>query len=121
MSGYVTGRVRGSVIAIAFSLPVVVMPLIAAPAQKRASAADAHHVAIDGTAFTPATLHVKVGDRVTWINRDPFPHTATAREGEFDSREIKPGKSWTYRATRQGEFPYVCMLHPTMTATLIVE
>ncbi|MDQ6916680.1 MAG: cupredoxin family copper-binding protein [Pseudomonadota bacterium] len=92
-------------------------PVTAADAPKPAS----HAVAIDGTNFQPAMLAVKVGDSVTWTNKDPFPHTVTSTAGGFDSHEIAPGKSWKYTATKKGEFAYVCLLHPTMKATLKVE
>jgi plastocyanin len=86
-----------------------------------ADAPKAHTVAVDGTSFQPAALTVKVGDSVVWVNKDPFPHTVTSAAGGFDSHEIAPGKSWKYTATKKGEFPYVCMFHPTMKATLRVE
>jgi plastocyanin len=89
-----------------------------------AAAADAPKaltVAIDGTTFQPATLTVKVGDSVTWVNKDPFPHTVTSAAGGFDSHEIDSGKSWKYTAIKKGEFAYVCIFHPTMKATLKVE
>ena len=92
-------------------------PATAADAPKAA----AHTVAIDGTHFQPAMLTVKVGDSVTWVNKDPFPHTVTSASGGFDSREIAPGKSWKYTATKKGEFTYVCIFHPTMKAALKVE
>jgi len=41
-------------------------------------------------AFARST--VKQGETVTWINKDPFPHTATA-PGVFDSRDIPPNRS----------------------------
>lgn len=80
-----------------------------------------HMVAIDGTAFQPAALTVKVGDSVVWVNKDPFPHSVTSAAGGFDSHEIASGKSWRYTATKKGDFPYICVFHPTMTATLKVE
>jgi len=49
-------------------------PAAAADAPKAAT----HSVAIDGTNFQPAMLTVKVGDSVTWVNKDPFPHTVTS-------------------------------------------
>jgi plastocyanin len=64
---------------------------------------------------------VKVGDIIFWINRDPFPHTATAHGGQFDSHEIAAAGSWKYTAKKAGVFPYACTLHPTMLATLRVE
>jgi plastocyanin len=82
--------------------------------------AGAHTVTMDGTSYAPATIVVKKGETVTWVNRDPFPHTVTAA-GKFDSRSIPANGKWTYRATRKGEFPYICTLHPNMKGTLKVE
>jgi len=65
-------------------------------------------------------LGVKRGDRVVWMNKDPFPHTATAH-GTFDSGSIAPGHSWSYSARKPGEFAYVCTFHPGMKGTLIVQ
>ena len=92
-------------------------PATAAPTAKPAT----HTVVIDGTRFDPETLTVRAGDTVVWVNRDPFPHTATSAAGGFDSREIPAGKSWKYKAAKVGVFPYACALHPTMKATLRVE
>jgi plastocyanin len=78
-------------------------------------------VAIDGTTYQPSTLTVKVGDVVTWQNKDPFPHSVTSKDAGFDSQSIAAGKSWNYKATKRGEFSYTCALHPTMKATLRVE
>lgn len=80
-----------------------------------------HTVIIEGTRFEPETLSVRRGDTVVWINKDPFPHTATALNGGFDSKSIAPNKSWRYRPRKPGVFPYFCTLHPTMKATLRVH
>ena len=40
-------------------------------------------------------MTAKRGDTIVWVNKDPFPHTATAK-GVFDSHEIAAGKSWKY-------------------------
>lgn len=87
----------------------------------RTAAAATHTVTIDAMAYAPATLRVKRGDTVVWVNKDPFPHTATAADRSFDSREIAPGKRWSHVARTAGTHPYVCTLHPTMKATLVVE
>src|SRR6266567_4839845 len=86
-----------------------------------ALAASVHTVAIDGTKYSPETITVKVGDIVVWVNKDPFPHTATSQAGGFDSKEIAAGKSWQFKTTKAGVFPYTCLFHPTMKATLKVE
>lgn len=80
-----------------------------------------HTVTIEGTSFQPDRLTVAVGDTVVWINKDPFPHTATSTAGAFDSGSIAPEKSWKFKAAKTGEFSYICSLHPTMKAQLTVE
>lgn len=59
-----------------------------------------HTVVIKGIQFDPQVLTVKVGDLIVWINRDPFPHTATADGKQFDSLAIEPGRSWTLTAKK---------------------
>jgi plastocyanin len=79
-----------------------------------------HTVVIEGTAYSPASLTVKRGDTVVWLNKDPFPHTATAK-GVFDSHDIAADRSWKYTARKAGEFAYICTLHPNMKGRLKVE
>ena len=95
--------------------------LALAPALRAAEASGAAHhtVTLEGMMFKPPQLSVKRGDRITWVNKDLFPHTVTA-DGVFDSHEIAPEKSWSYVANRAGNYAYRCTLHPTMNARLIV-
>ena len=79
-----------------------------------------HEVVIQGLLYVPETLTVRPGDVVVWINKDPFPHTATAA-GFFDSGSIAEGKSWRFTAKKRGSHPYLCTLHTTMKATLRIE
>jgi plastocyanin len=80
----------------------------------------AHIVVIQGVAFEPASLTVNRGERVKWINNDPFPHTVTAR-GAFDSHRIAAGATWTYVAHKAGVYAYTCTLHPNMKGLLQVQ
>jgi plastocyanin len=93
---------------------------LAAPAEALA-ASTTHTVVMEGVAFVPGVLRVARGDTVVWVNKDAFPHTATAQDKSFDSREIAAGKQWRFTAKRAGTFPYVCTLHPTMKGSLVVE
>src|SRR4051812_37207134 len=45
-------------------------------------------VTIQNFAFSPATLTIKVGDKVTWTNQDSAPHSATADDNSFDTGVI---------------------------------
>jgi plastocyanin len=80
-----------------------------------------HTVVIDSVQYSPLVLTVRVGDTVVWVNRDPFPHTATAADGRFDSQSIDSGRSWKFTPKKPGVIAYGCKFHPTMKATLRVQ
>jgi plastocyanin len=71
--------------------------------------------------FEPQILSVKTGDRVTWINKDFFPHTATADNKAFDSQSVAPAGTWTLVADKPGTYTYSCSFHPTMKGTIKVQ
>lgn len=89
--------------------------LLGLPAQ-----AATHTVTIEAMKFEPATLTVKRGDRVVWINKDVVPHTATAAR-RFDSKNIAAGQSWTWKAGRAGRHEYLCTYHPGMKGVIEVK
>jgi plastocyanin len=78
-----------------------------------------HTVVMESVSFQPQVLTIRLGDSVVWLNKDPFPHTATS--GAFDSKVIAAEGSWRHTPKASGELPYVCLLHPTMKATLLVQ
>ena len=80
-----------------------------------------HTVTIDGFEFHPAVITVSKGDVVVWLNKDPVPHTATAKDGGLDSAEIRANGSFRFTAAHAGRFDYVCTLHPTMKGVLVVN
>lgn len=71
-------------------------------------------------AFGPSAVTVRVGQRVTWINGDPVPHTATAKDLRWTSGQLVPGGSFTMTMTRPGTYEYFCGDHPFMQAKVIV-
>jgi plastocyanin len=71
--------------------------------------------------FEPAMLTVKPGDRVRWVNKDLFPHTATAIDKTFDSHSVAPAGTWTFVAGKAGTHAYACAFHPTMKGTIQVQ
>ncbi|WP_198398998.1 cupredoxin domain-containing protein [Caballeronia hypogeia] len=78
-------------------------------------------VVIEQMRFEPPALTVARGDRVVWLNKDLFPHTATADAKAFDSHDIAADASWSYVAREAGSYAYSCTLHPTMHAVLNVR
>jgi plastocyanin len=92
-----------------------------ASAGERAKPKKTYTVTMEGMKFQPKVLTVAVGDTGIWVNHDLVAHTATAPDGNFDSKLIAPDKSWKLTVRKPGDFPYVCTYHPTMKGTLKVE
>ena len=80
-----------------------------------------HTVIIEGVQFSPSELIVHRGERIVWVNKDPFPHTATAADKMFDSGSIAADASWSYTVTKKGEIEYACTFHPTMKGKIKVQ
>lgn len=76
---------------------------------------------VDAMNYEPATLAVRPGDTVIWVNKDVVQHTATSVDGGFDSPAIAPEQSWKYTARKKGTFPFSCRFHPMMKGTLTVR
>ncbi len=81
----------------------------------------ANTVEIKGFAFAPATLTVKVGDTVTWANKDMVGHSATADDGSFDTGVLSQGETGSFTFTKPGTYTYHCTPHPNMKGTIVVE
>ena len=58
---------------------------------------------------------------MTFTNHDGAPHTATAKDGSWDTGVLQDGAASTLSFYRRGEFPYYCKLHPEMEGRLLVE
>ena len=83
--------------------------------------ANPNEVAIANFSFEPATLTVKAGTTVTWINHDDEPHTATATDKRFDSKTLDNGDRFSQEFNAPGVYNYYCALHPHMTGKIIVK
>ena len=88
-----------------------------------APAAAERRVTIDNFAFGPQVLTVAPGTRVTWVNRDDVPHTATSSDSPaaFNSRAIDTDEQFAHVFERPGTYRYFCAVHPKMTATIVVK
>ena len=71
--------------------------------------------------FDPPTLTIARGDTVVWSNADFVPHTSTARDSAWDSKEIAANATWRYVPPKAGRDEYYCAFHPTMKGTIIVR
>jgi plastocyanin len=82
---------------------------------------DANEIVIQNFAFEPSTLTVKPGTKVTWVNRDDEPHTATATDKRFNSKTLENGDRFSMEFKEPGIYKYYCALHPKMTGQVIVK
>lgn len=90
-------------------------------------------VAIQDFSFTPQTLTVKAGTKVTWTNNDSTVHDVASTDGPgtdasttdlFSSGSMSGGQSFSYTFTKAGTYYYECTIHAsmaTMHATVIVK
>jgi plastocyanin len=76
---------------------------------------------IQSMAFNPATITVAAGTTITWTNKDGVAHTVTSNTGLFDSGSISSSGTYSHLFASAGTFPYFCSVHPSMTATVIVN
>jgi plastocyanin len=87
----------------------------------------AHEVIIQGMKYNPPSLTIKIGDTVTWINKDDMTHTATApfpvkKPYKWNSGDMEQDdqKSVTFNdPSWQGK--YGCIYHPSMEGEIIIK
>jgi plastocyanin len=100
--------------------PAPAAPTAAAAPQP---AADGNKVVIDNFTFSPATVTVAAGARVTWVNHDDVPHTVTSKVKPrlFDSGALDTDDRFSFVFTAPGTYDYFCAVHPHMTAKVVVK
>ena len=86
----------------------------------RVTAAASRTVTIADFSFSPKSVTVSVGDSVTWRNTGDEVHTATAKDGSFDTGNLDTGQSGSHTFNKAGTFSYFCKPHAFMTASVTV-
>ncbi|OXM66014.1 cupredoxin domain-containing protein [Amycolatopsis vastitatis] len=86
------------------------------------AAAATQQVMMQNYAFSPASLTVRVGDTVTWMQHDEAPHdvVTTSAPVAFRSPRLSAGQSWSYTFQQPGTYAYYCSVHPDMRASVTV-
>jgi hypothetical protein len=78
-------------------------------------------IGIDNFQFAPATLTVKPGTSVTWVNGDDVPHLIASADGRFKSSTVlDTGQRFTVTFAKAGTYSYFCSLHPMMQGKVVV-
>lgn len=98
---------------------------VSAPTASASAPASDGTITIKNFAFSPSTLTVKSGTKVTVRNDDQTTHTVTAvapHSGAFNTGDIAPGATVTFSApSTPGTYGYFCMIHQFMHGTLVVR
>jgi plastocyanin len=83
------------------------------------AAAASHVVVIDKMQYAEVPP-LKVGDTVTFVNKDLFRHTVTATNNSFNI-DLMPGAKGTVRVNTAGRSPFYCKYHPGMRGTMVTK
>jgi plastocyanin len=86
-----------------------------------AAGAPEAQIVIKDFMFGPASVTVKAGTTVTWVNRDDEPHTIASDSGLYRSGALDTGNEFHFTFEKPGTYHYVCTIHPRMLGTIIVE
>jgi len=80
-----------------------------------------NEVWIQGMAFSPSSRMISAGTTIIWTNKDGASHTVTSTTGVFGSGTLGNGSTYSFTFNTAGTYPYFCSIHPTMTATIVVN
>ncbi|MBK6637868.1 MAG: cupredoxin domain-containing protein [Rhodocyclaceae bacterium] len=88
-----------------------------------AALADEHVVSIRDSLFVPASLTIKVGDTVRWVNNEKRTSHSVLFPGNpsLESERMMPEDAWTRRFDQPGSYPYTCGPHPHMLGSIEVK
>lgn len=71
--------------------------------------------------FTPASIEVAAGSKVTWINEDKAVHSVISDAAGFGSEPLKWGDQFSTTFSTPGTYKYHCGFHGYMTGVVIVK
>ncbi len=83
-------------------------------------------ISMGPNSFSPNSVTIPSGTRVTWTNTDSTSHTVTADNSSYNSGTLAPGKTYSLTFTARGEYTYFCGFHGGpggvgMSGKIIVE
>ena len=82
---------------------------------------EVHVVEIIGLKFVPDNVDAQPGDTITWVNLDFVPHTATSKDGGWDTGTLAQNESKSLLVAEGMTAAYFCQFHPNMTAKITTD
>jgi plastocyanin len=75
---------------------------------------------ITRTGFTPASISIKSGQSVRWVNRTAANHQVVADDSSFSSQVLAQGTAFAHAFTSGGTHRYHDGLQPSLSGTVVV-
>ena len=102
---------------------LIACALLVVPALVALAASPAQVVKVDIARFAygPKDITVAPGTRIVWTNHDEAPHTVTSKDKTFASKGMDTDDSFDHTFEREGDFEYLCTVHPFMTGVVHVH
>jgi plastocyanin len=104
-----------------------ITPVTATPTFTKTPSVSDNTITINKSGFYPASMTVKSGSTVRWLNADstknPALYNPTHRImviNVVDGQLISPGQSWSWIFYQPGTYPYSDMLHQDLVGSVIV-
>ena len=122
-----TFSVRPMLFVAALSLALVACTSSPSSSAQSSGASGGTTVTLSGLAFSPTSLTVKVGTKVTFQNKDTVDHTVTnGKDGKPDAnaafdKSLPSGQSVDITFDKAGTFNVTCKIHSTMNMTVTVQ
>lgn len=108
-------------LAAAAVITLALLAAVATPALLSAAPANTGQVEIAKFAYGPQEITVAPGTTVVWTNHDETPHTVTSKDKSFASKGMDTGDTFGHTFATEGDFNYICTVHPFMTGVVHVR
>jgi plastocyanin len=102
-------------------LAVVAFGLLLVPAAGQAASAATKNVSIKSGGFSPTSVTIKTGDKITWKNADSKSHQVVSDGGVFASPILGASRTYSYTFTKTGTYRYHDGLYPSHKAKIVVQ
>jgi plastocyanin len=83
--------------------------------------ADEVTIKIENFTFNPASLTIKPGTTVNWVNGDDIPHSIVEKNRVFHSPPLDSEQNFSMAFSTVGEVSYFCGFHAHMQGKIIVQ
>jgi len=122
-----TISVRPMLFIAALSLALVACTSSPSSSAQSSTGSGGNTVTLSGLAFSPTSLTVTVGTKVTFQNKDTVDHTVTnGKDGKPDAnaafdKSLPAGQSVDITFDKAGTFNVTCKIHSSMNMTVTVQ